>query len=305
MERPKPTTLLSFGDYAVQIHAHEKVVDRHLSRPAVWRGSLRRDFRSKGIVGEQERYAATFNNLGELATTEPNIEINVPLLCQLHDEAVGGQEFRSRGLRIGSHHEFPPPSKLDRLLVDLFERIRQNSEPPPLSAARLHLELLLIHPFRDGNGRTSRLLSSFILMRAGYRSTLFTAVEQHFRLCPRDYIKTLDRFRLKEISIRNCLSVFLQAMVCSSHLVAWFRTREGRLRRRCREAGLSRAQIETELIRFDFGPSPSNCVLTSCEEPRWQDIRQQMERNDLILLSYQLTRLRLEERSESQTGGTT
>ena len=56
-------------------------------------------------------------------------------------------------------------------------------------AASLHLELLIIHPFRDSNGRVARLVSSFVLMRAGYKSTLLAAVEQHFGVQPRAYAR--------------------------------------------------------------------------------------------------------------------
>lgn len=34
--------------------------------------------------------------------------------------------------------------------------------------ARLHVEFILIHPFREGNGRISRLLNDVLLVRAGY-----------------------------------------------------------------------------------------------------------------------------------------
>ena len=39
---------------------------------------------------------------------------------------------------------------------------------PVERAARVHADLAIIHPFRDGNGRTSRLVMNLELMRAGF-----------------------------------------------------------------------------------------------------------------------------------------
>src|SRR5262249_25409278 len=39
---------------------------------------------------------------------------------------------------------------------------------PVLRATQAHYRLTSIHPFRDGNGRTARLLMNLFLLRAGY-----------------------------------------------------------------------------------------------------------------------------------------
>ena len=46
--------------------------------------------------------------------------------------------------------------------------MEQGKEHPVLVAATLHDELVRIHPFVDGNGRTSRLLMNLYLLRKGY-----------------------------------------------------------------------------------------------------------------------------------------
>jgi Fic family protein len=43
-----------------------------------------------------------------------------------------------------------------------------NRHAPPVVAALAHLELVAIHPFNDGNGRTARAVSRLILVRHGY-----------------------------------------------------------------------------------------------------------------------------------------
>jgi len=64
-----------------------------------------------------------------------------------------------------------------------------SNAPPLVRASQLHLDLLIIHPFSDGNGRATRLFASSLLLRAGYRSTLVTAVEQHNADDPSEYYR--------------------------------------------------------------------------------------------------------------------
>lgn len=71
----------------------------------------------------------------------------------------------------GSRHIPPAPYKLDRLMEDFITEYRRKEEArehPVLIAAYLHDELVRIHPFIDGNGRTSRLLMNLFLLRHGY-----------------------------------------------------------------------------------------------------------------------------------------
>ena len=44
--------------------------------------------------------------------------------------------------------------------------------------AVVHVELVLIHPFRDGNGRLSRLLSSVMALQAGRRQLDYTTWDE-------------------------------------------------------------------------------------------------------------------------------
>merc|ERR1719422_2541173 len=52
--------------------------------------------------------------------------------------------------------------------VDWLNSIPAMSLPPVKLAALAHYKLVHIHPFVDGNGRTSRLLMNLVLMQAGF-----------------------------------------------------------------------------------------------------------------------------------------
>lgn len=62
-------------------------------------------------------------------------------------------------------------------------------------------EFLSIHPFQDGNGRLSRLLTNFLLLKAGYDFVLYHSIEQGIEDEKKGYYKSLmlaQRYRGKE-----------------------------------------------------------------------------------------------------------
>jgi fido (protein-threonine AMPylation protein) len=65
---------------------------------------------------------------------------------------------------------FAMPDETENLVKKLLSWASKKSETmhPFLHAVTFHYIFVRIHPFRDGNGRTARLLFNFILMRAGY-----------------------------------------------------------------------------------------------------------------------------------------
>ena len=78
--------------------------------------------------------------------------------------------FRQTQVYIGGHVP-PPPTHLD-ILMDHFLNWLNNPNTlmmhPVKMAALAHYKLAYIHPFTDGNGRTSRLLMNWILMQNGF-----------------------------------------------------------------------------------------------------------------------------------------
>jgi Fic family protein len=63
----------------------------------------------------------------------------------------------------------PPPQDVPDLMAELVRWLNQKREEHPvLQSGIAQFQLVHIHPFIDGNGRTSRLLSTLCLYRAGY-----------------------------------------------------------------------------------------------------------------------------------------
>jgi Fic family protein len=77
----------------------------------------------------------------------------------------------------------PPPEQVPPLMRELVEWLRADTGIHPVLVAGIaQFQLVHIHPFVDGNGRTSRLLSTLCLYRSGYDfKRLFTLSEFYDR----------------------------------------------------------------------------------------------------------------------------
>jgi len=77
----------------------------------------------------------------------------------------------------------PPEAKdVPHLMASMVEWVKNSEKdglPIPLIAALVHYQFVTIHPYYDGNGRTARLLATFILHRGGYGLNGFFSLEEH------------------------------------------------------------------------------------------------------------------------------
>ncbi|MBI4551527.1 MAG: Fic family protein, partial [Candidatus Latescibacteria bacterium] len=77
----------------------------------------------------------------------------------------------------------PPEAKdvpgLMAALVKWAGEAAKEGLPVPLIAGLTHYQFATIHPFYDGNGRTARLLATFLLHRGGYGLNGFFSLEEH------------------------------------------------------------------------------------------------------------------------------
>ena len=99
---------------------------------------------------------------------ERNIrEVHSLVLKEIDKDYAG--RYRDIQVRIsGSDHQPPDPLQVNNLM-NTFAKKRLNTKGHPIvEAALAHFELVSIHPFVDGNGRTARLLMNLILIKNGY-----------------------------------------------------------------------------------------------------------------------------------------
>ena len=101
--------------------------------------------------------------------TERNIREIHNLVLKEIDQKYAGR-YRDIMVRIaGADHVPPDPLQVPDMMRQFVRtRLNKSQGHPVEQAALAHLDLVGIHPFVDGNGRTSRLLMNLILMKRGY-----------------------------------------------------------------------------------------------------------------------------------------
>lgn len=119
--------------------------------------------------------------LYELVQPQNQLTVSEKLTRDLHglvmkktDEDWAGRYRQSNVFITGTDHTPPDASTVPSTMAQLVNWFRKNHRRlhPIELAAKLHHQLVFIHPFLDGNGRTARLLMNVTLMRQGYPLTI-------------------------------------------------------------------------------------------------------------------------------------
>ncbi|MGB9803114.1 Fic family protein [Desulfofundulus sp.] len=124
------------------------------------------------------------------------VPLTEELIWKLHAVVMRGRRAKPTPYRDGQNvirdaatgaiAYLPPEAKdVPVLMSEMIAWIRKAEKenlPVPLIAALVHYQFVTIHPFYDGNGRTARLLATFILHKGGYGlNGFFSLEEQHAR----------------------------------------------------------------------------------------------------------------------------
>jgi Fic family protein len=106
--------------------------------------------------------------------TDPLTELdvrNLHRLVMLRSAPEMAGRYADRGrfvLTDAGRHSFPSPAEVPARMGDFAHRLG-SAPATPATAFAAHRELVDIHPFNDGNGRTARLLMNLVLIRGGYQ----------------------------------------------------------------------------------------------------------------------------------------
>ncbi len=190
-----------------------------VSVPRPWLGSLRRQARAAtarssvgiegyrvdeaealalvdgGSAGESEHrkafaaYAHAMLHVAVLAD-DPSFTWVDRVILDLHFDACAWQSAARPGRwRLdpvyvtapggGVAYVGPDAAEVPRLAAALVESLAQDQPHVVVRGAMAHLNLVSIHPFRDGNGRASRILQSLVLAREGVLSPELGSIEEY------------------------------------------------------------------------------------------------------------------------------
>ncbi len=103
------------------------------------------------------------------------------MLFAVYDSATGTPDY------------IPPEySEIPELLDELEKYVNTTDDHPLIVAAIVHYQIVTIHPFEDGNGRTARLMSGYILDLYGYGFGGIGSLEEYFAYDPDEYYESLQ-----------------------------------------------------------------------------------------------------------------
>jgi Fic family protein len=141
---------------------------------------------------EVRGYYAALDEAEELA--RDRVELTEAALRRLHALVMGsgktrikptpyrdGQNVIKDSGRQGIVYMPPEAADVPLLMKDLVAWIVAKDDlPVPLKAAVAHYQFATVHPYYDGNGRTARLLTTFILHWGGYGLKGLYALEEYY-----------------------------------------------------------------------------------------------------------------------------
>lgn len=111
----------------------------------------------------------------------------------LRGEMPPGVLFAVYDSQTGTPDYIPPEyCDIDPLLDELADYVNTTDDHPLIVSAVVHYQLVTIHPFEDGNGRTARLMSGYILDLNGYGFNGIGSLEEYFAYDPDEYYSSLQ-----------------------------------------------------------------------------------------------------------------
>jgi Fic family protein len=76
-------------------------------------------------------------------------------------------------------YEGPEHALVPRLIAEMLDELHECDAPVLVKAAMAHLNLVMIHPFKDGNGRMARCLQTLVLAKEQVVAPVFSSIEEY------------------------------------------------------------------------------------------------------------------------------
>jgi len=150
------------------------------------------------------------------------------------------------------------PAAMDELCLVYRHALDQDHIPPLVAIGALVLDFLCIHPFRDGNGRVSRLLTLLALYQEGYDVGRYISVERLVEEAKEDYYLALQQSSQRWHGGKHDLLPWL------NHFLAIARRAYGQFEERAGQVKAPRG-AKAALVRAAIRAQPGEFRLTDIE----------------------------------------
>lgn len=160
------------------------------------------------VAGYAETIQTVFDSAAAITLTENHIrQLHRDLLRYSEKDARHRGDYKSNpnhvsafdesGNEIGIVFETASPFDTPRLMEELMawtnKALDEKTLHPLLVAAIFTIVFLEIHPFQDGNGRLSRILTTLFLLRSGYEYVPYSSLESVIEQSKEGYYLALRR----------------------------------------------------------------------------------------------------------------
>jgi Fic family protein len=151
--------------------------------------------------------------IGELAQTATLIrafeirQIHALIMGAISREEAG-QYRRILVQSAGTNYVYPAPGLIEGLMAEFVDWLTTPSALHPLEyVTEAHLRFVSIHPFRDGNGRTGRLLMNLLLLQAGFPIVVITNAQRS------QYIDAIVAYQQQDKGMEPLLSLMVDGAI--------------------------------------------------------------------------------------------
>jgi Fic family protein len=178
-------------------------IDRARVGTVVFGKGVLQDRNEQEVRGYQAALALIHEETERLPITVPTI---LRLHALSHPDGYDSGKFKDRDGEVIEKHpdgrvtqRFKPlsaaatPTAMTETCELTDRLIKEHTVPPLIVWAAMNLDFLCIHPFRDGNGRVSRLLLLLALYHLGFNAGRYISVERIIEQSKSRYYETLQQ----------------------------------------------------------------------------------------------------------------
>lgn len=221
-------------------HYSTQIEGNHLSLKQVENALYSGNKAAKGYQGHDEKevkaYYEAINYMEKyLENNEPFSENFIQKIHTLIENEKKTISYRDGQNAIydsveGSLVYLPPEAKdVPVLMKDLEQWVKENIDklPTPIIAGLFHYQFVTIHPYYDGNGRTARLITSYLMRKYGYGLKGIYSLEEYYAKDLNQYYQALATsahhnyyFGREEADLTPWLEYFIKGIAISFASIA-------------------------------------------------------------------------------------
>ena len=183
----------------------------------------------------------------------------------------------NRFIRFQPIPAWETPKSIEALCDAFDDAIARNEADPLLIIPMFILDFLCIHPFNDGNGRMSRLLTLLLLYRAGYIVGKYISIEKVIETTKDTYYEALQSSSQGWLEEENDYAHFVRYML--GVVLSAYRDFSSRVRV-LTTSGMSKPDRIREIIKDTLGKITKTEIMKKC--PDISQVTVQRTLNDLI-----------------------